>query len=51
MTNRKDRNLFFETLKLYDRPEDQLRRRCLESDEDVDYLVDKLFSGAFKLDE
>ena len=47
MTSRTDREFFFETLKLYDRPEEQLRRRCLEADEDVDYLVDKLFSGAF----
>ena len=47
MSQQRDREIFFETLKIYDRPEEQLRRRCLEADDDVDYLVDKLFGAGF----
>jgi len=48
MTSKQDQETFFATLKIYDRPEEQLRQRCLEADEDVDYLVDKLFSRSFE---
>ncbi|MFH1807399.1 MAG: hypothetical protein ABIJ09_01540 [Pseudomonadota bacterium] len=47
MSTRHDRDIVFESLKMFDRPEEELRRRCLDADEDVDYLVEKLFSTSF----
>jgi len=50
MTSRRDRQIFMDSLKVFDRPERELRRKVLEANEDVDYLVEKLFQDTFKLD-
>jgi len=48
VTSHRDRRIFFESLKMWDRPERELRRQVLEANEDVDYLVEKLFQNAFE---
>ena len=41
-----DREAFFRTLALYDRPEAELRQRVLDADVDIDAFVDRAFGGA-----
>jgi hypothetical protein len=41
-----DRDVFFATLALYDRPERELRQRALPGDTDVDAVVEAAFARA-----
>ncbi len=40
-----DRDVFFAALKLYDRPENELRQRPLDDDVDVDAFIDAAFGN------